>query len=79
MKFGIGLGISNKILVGNLNKKGDMFLNKEDKTLEAVNAVIELIKYNDSKNMTTEIRDSKKRYILSFQEIETKQYNIKED
>lgn len=72
MKFGIGLGISNKILVGNLNKKGDMFLNKEDKTLEAVNAVIELIKYNDSKNMTTEIRDSKKRYILSFQEIETK-------
>ena len=72
MKFGISLGISNKILVGNLNKKGDMFLNKEDKTVETLNSVVELIRSNDAKNMTTEIRDSKKRYILSLQEIEIK-------
>ena len=72
MKFGLNLGITNTIWVGNLNKKGDMFLNKEDKTLEAVNAVIELIKYNDSKNMTTEMRDDKKRYILSIKEVEIK-------
>jgi len=68
MKFGVNLGIAGKIWVGNLNKKGNLFLNKEDMTLEVINAVVELIKSNDEKNMTTELRDGKKRYLLSVQE-----------
>ena len=72
MKFGIQLGITNNIWVGNINKKGNQFLNKEDKTLEVINAVVELVKNNDANNMTTELNDGKKRYILTLKEIQIK-------
>lgn len=67
MKFGVQKGISNNIWVGNLNKKGDQFLNKEDKTVEVLNAVIDLIRHNDRENMTTELLDSDNRYIFSVE------------
>ena len=57
MKFGLQLGINNRILVGNLNKKGTEFLNKEDKSLEVLSTVIELINENDKKSLTTELKD----------------------
>lgn len=72
MKFGVQLGFTNNIWIGNINKKGNQFLNKEDKTLEVVNAVVELIKRNDKKNLTTELNDGKRRYILTLKEIEIK-------
>lgn len=70
MKFGVQKGFSGNIWVGNLNKQGNQFLNKEDKTVEVLNAVIELIKENDSKNMTTELSNKDKRYILSLKVID---------
>ena len=73
MKFGVQLGISNRILVGNINKKGNMFLNKEDKTVEVLNAVIELIKENNEDNNTTEIASDKERYLLSLEIIPKEQ------
>jgi hypothetical protein len=66
MKFGIQLGIGNKILVGNINKKGNMFLQKENKTIEVLQAVIDLIQSNKKNNMTTELVSSDTRYILSL-------------
>ena len=40
-KFGVMVGIKNQILVGSLNKKGNMFLSKEDMTVECLVAVAE--------------------------------------
>ena len=72
MKIGLHLGMTGKIYAGTLNKKGNMFLQKEDKTLEAVNAVKELIEQNNIKNLTTEITDNEYRYILSVKKIQKK-------
>ena len=70
MKFGVQLGITNNIWVGNINKKGNMFLSKEDKTPEVLKSVIELIKENDKHNKTTELNDGKNRYLLSVEKVE---------
>jgi hypothetical protein len=67
MKFGVQLGIGNSILVGNINKKGTLFLQKEDKTVEVLQAVIDLIAENNKNNMTTELVSLDTRYILSLE------------
>lgn len=77
MKFGVSLGISNIIWIGNINKSGNSFLNKEDKTVEVLDRVIQLIQSNDKLNKTTELIDGKKRYILSVKEIDIKEQNVK--
>lgn len=68
VKFGVQKGISGNIWVGNVNAKSNEFTKKEDKTLQVVVAVMELIQENDSKGMATVITDGKKRYILSVEE-----------
>lgn len=73
MKFGVSLGISNIIWIGNINKSGNAFLNKEDKTVEVMDRVIQLIQSNDKLNKTTELTDGKKRYILSVKEVDIKE------
>ena len=69
MKFGIGLGIKNNIWVGNINKKRDIFLNKEDKTLEVLSVVMELVRANNKNNETTELQSDTERFILSLETI----------
>ena len=69
MKFGVSLGITGNIWVGNLNKKGNMFLNKEDKTLEVLQAVLSLIEENDKNNKTTELTSKDMRYIFEIKKI----------
>ena len=70
MKFGVSLGISNIIWIGNINKSGNAFLNKEDKTVEVLDRVIQLIQSNEKSNKTTELTDDK---TLTLQERRDKQ------
>jgi len=69
MKFGIQLGIKNNIWIGNINKKGTMFLQKEDKTVAVLNEVIKMIRNNDEDGLTTELADDKYRYIISLKTV----------
>jgi len=66
MRFGISNSpLSNRIFVGRINKKGTEYLEKQDMTFTAINAVIEHILSKNEDGEEVALSDDKKIYVIS--------------
>ena len=66
MQFGINFNdLTGQVYIGRLNKKGDMFLEKQEAIKETLVTVMKLIKFNDENNQYTALVDDEFEYIFT--------------